>query len=132
MRICCPAHARPRPAPQQPLSPPTLAGWVQTLRRLEALVAGEGSPAADADLVFMTRLLQLAVACRAMLRERAYAFAPASPELLHTFYPLLMAAMVEAELHDADTVDGVPRAALLQHGRKGSAASQCLHANIGA
>ncbi len=88
---------------------------MQTLRRLEALVAGEGSPAADADLVFLTRLLQLAVACRAMLRERAYAFAPASPELLHTFYPLLMAAMVEAELHDADTVDGAPRGALQQH-----------------
>ena len=78
-------------------------------------MAGEGSPAADADLVFMTRLLQLAVACRAMLRERAFAFAPASLELLHTFYPLLMTAMVEAELHDADTIDGALKVALLQH-----------------
>ncbi len=78
----------------------------QALRRLEALVAGEGSPAADADLGFMTRLLQHALGCRGMLRERAFAFAPPAPELLHTFYPLLMAAMVEAELHDADTVDG--------------------------
>lgn len=46
-------------------------------------------PANDANLIFLTRLIQLAVHCRTMLRDRQYMIPPASYELLHTFYPLL-------------------------------------------
>lgn len=39
------------------------------LRRLESLVENQQVPSEDPDLAFLTRLLQLAVGCRAMLRN---------------------------------------------------------------
>lgn len=59
------------------------------------------------DLVFLTRLLQLATGCRAMLRSRKYSFPPADPELLHTFYPVLTSCILEVQLRDEDDVSGM-------------------------
>ena len=42
----------------------------QVLRRLEVLVENQQVPSEDSDLAFLTRLLQLAVGCRSMLRYR--------------------------------------------------------------
>lgn len=45
------------------------------IRRLEAATEQEQLPKDDRELVFATRLLQLAAGCRAMMRERQYRFA---------------------------------------------------------
>lgn len=47
---------------------------VQVVRRLEAVVAAEGSPSDDASLLFMTRLMQLGEASSA---------SPGTAPLLH-------------------------------------------------
>lgn len=44
------------------------------LRRLEDVVEQEVVPSNDRELIFLTRLLQLAVGCRAMMRDRAFVF----------------------------------------------------------
>ena len=76
------------------------------LRRLEGLVERETSPSDDADLVFMTRLLQLAVGARSMLREKQYKFPEPSHALLHVFYPILTGYILEVQLREADEADG--------------------------
>ncbi len=82
---------------------------VQVLRRLERLVEEEKSPSDDADLTFLTSLLQLAVGCRAMLRGRRFSFPAADPELLRSFYPLLMNFMLEVLFRDgSEVLDGEP------------------------
>ena len=48
---------------------------LQVIRRLEAATEEQRLPAEDAELVFVTRLLQLAVGCRGMMRDRQYIFA---------------------------------------------------------
>ncbi|PSC68506.1 Negative elongation factor B [Micractinium conductrix] len=73
------------------------------IRRLEAATEAEALPKDDQELVLTTRLLQLAVGCRAMMRERRYRFAEASPELLTTFYPTLSAIMLDAMLRQAES-----------------------------
>ncbi|KAK9806710.1 hypothetical protein WJX72_000208 [[Myrmecia] bisecta] len=74
----------------------------QIIRRLEAVAEAENHPSEDADLVFLTRLLRLAMGCRKMLRERAYSFPAASSELLSTFYPILTGYVVESLCQDSD------------------------------
>jgi hypothetical protein len=54
-------------------------------------------PATDPDLVFLTRLMQLAVNCRTMLRDRKYVFPEASDQLLRMFYPALGKYILEVE-----------------------------------
>ncbi len=54
-------------------------------------------PATDPDLVFLTRLMQLAVNCRTMLRDRKYVFPEASDQLLRVFYPALGKYILEVE-----------------------------------
>ena len=66
----------------------------------------EKSPSEDADLSFLTSLLQLAVGCRAMLRARRFCFPAANPELLHSFYPLIMNFMLEVQMQDLAEPDG--------------------------
>ena len=80
----------------------TCAASAQVLRRLEALLEEERAPADDADLVLLTRALQLACACRAQLRARRYAFPAPDPQLLRGFYPLLSGCMLEVQLRDED------------------------------
>jgi hypothetical protein len=80
----------------------------QVLRRLEALVHAEGRPADDADLVLLTRALQLACGCRAQLRARAYAFPAADTQLLHSFYPLLSGCMLEVLLREDERARALP------------------------
>lgn len=72
------------------------------LRRLEAATEEEMLPKDDRELGFATRLLQLAVGCRAMMRERRYHFADVNPELLTTFYPTLSAIMLDVMLRQAE------------------------------
>ncbi len=80
---------------------------MQVLRRLERLVEEEKSPSDDPDLTFLTSLLQLAVGCRAMLRGRRFSFPAADPELLRSFYPLIMNFMLEVLFRDgSELVDG--------------------------
>lgn len=86
---------------------------VQVLRRLERLVEEEKSPSEDPDLSFLTSLLQLAVGCRAMLRARRFNFPAADPELLHSFYPLIMNFMLEVQMQDLSEPDGEAWATLL-------------------
>ncbi|CAL5228021.1 g11083 [Coccomyxa viridis] len=74
------------------------------LRRLERLVEEEKSPSEDPDLTFLTSLMQLAVGCRAMLRGRRFSFPAADPELLRSFYPLLMNFMLEVLFRDGSEV----------------------------
>lgn len=76
------------------------------LRRLENLVEREGSPSSDTDIVFLTRLMQLAVGARGMLRERQYAFPEAADHLLKTFYPILSTFILEVQLREPDETDG--------------------------
>ena len=66
---CCPCLLVP-PLPSACPSPPC-----QVIRRLEAATEAEALPKDDQELVLTTRLLQLAVGCRAMMRERRYRFA---------------------------------------------------------
>ena len=79
---------------------------MQVLRRLERLVEAEQSASDDPDLVFLTSLLQLAAGCRAMLRSRRFSFPAADPELLHSFYPLIMNFMLEVQIQDPNEPDG--------------------------
>lgn len=79
---------------------------LQVLRRLEGLVESEGSPSQDPSVIFLTRLLQLAVASRTMLRERQYCFPAASDQLLKTFYPILSTFILEVQLREPDETDG--------------------------
>ena len=66
----------------------------------------EGSPATDPDLVFMTRLMQLAVGARTMLRDKSYAFPAVSNDLLKTFFPILSTFILEVQLREPDEADG--------------------------
>ncbi|BDA45944.1 Negative elongation factor B [Coccomyxa sp. Obi] len=75
------------------------------LRRLEVLVENQQVPSEDSDLAFLTRLLQLAVGCRSMLRYRKYSFPAADPDLLGTFYPELISCMLDMQDVDDDYVD---------------------------
>ena len=68
----------------------------------------EGSPATDPDLVFMTRLMQLAVGARTMLRDKSYAFPVVSNDLLKTFFPILSTFILEVQLREPDEADGAP------------------------
>jgi hypothetical protein len=65
------SHASPAPRAPRRCRPP------QVLRRLEAGPEEQLLPGDDRQLAFVTRLLQLAVGCRGMMRERAYRFAGA-------------------------------------------------------
>ena len=79
---------------------------MQVLRRLERLAEEMKSPSEDPDLTFLTSLLQLAVGCRSMLRGRRFSFPAADPELLHSFYPLIMNFMLEVQMKDGPEPDG--------------------------
>ena len=52
---------------------------MQIIRRIEAVVECEEVPGSDRELVFLTRLLQLALGCRAMMREHKYCFPGKQP-----------------------------------------------------
>ena len=86
-----------------------LDGAAQVLRRLERLVEAEQSASDDPDLVFLTSLLQLAAGCRSMLRSRRFSFPAADPELLHSFYPLIMNFMLEVQIQDPNEPDSRSR-----------------------
>jgi hypothetical protein len=45
------------------------------IRRLEAATEQQLLPKDDQELAFVTRLLQLAVGCRGMMRDKVYRFA---------------------------------------------------------
>lgn len=81
----------------------------QILRRLEGLAQEMAAPAEDAELVLLTRLLQLAVGCRAQLRARRFACPPPDPELLRGFYPALTGTILEVQLRDEDEPAGARR-----------------------
>eukprot|EP00884_Botryococcus_braunii_P001342 jgi/Botrbrau1/11208/Bobra.0075s0004.1 len=73
-----------------------LSCCMQVLKELERSVTEQlGMPKEDPDLVFLTRLVQLAVGCRTMMRERKYTIPPASQLLLHDFLPLLGNMIIE-------------------------------------
>ncbi|PRW60598.1 Negative elongation factor B [Chlorella sorokiniana] len=82
----------------------------QVIRRLEQATEQELLPKDDRELVFATRLLQLAVGCRAMLRDRVFHFEEASHEMLATFYPTLSAIMLDALLRQAEVAEAGPGA----------------------
>lgn len=50
------------------------------------------------DLVFVTRLLQLALSARGQLQERRYCFPEASNLILRSFYPLLSTFMADSHI----------------------------------
>jgi hypothetical protein len=101
----------------------------QIIRRLEGLVENELAPSDDADLVFLTRLLQLAAGCRSMLRSRKYSFPAADPELLHTFYPVLTSCILEVQLRDEDDTCGM-FSAVVQMQEAGSATACKVHMHM--
>ncbi|GAB4814531.1 hypothetical protein N2152v2_001577 [Parachlorella kessleri] len=80
----------------------------QVIRRVEAVVDAEEVPGNDRELIFLTRLLQLAVGSRGMMRDNAYVFPEGDPELLGTFYPLLAALVLEAALREGEEEEGEP------------------------
>ena len=80
--------------------------WLQVLRKLEELVEAESSPSSDADLGFMTSMLQLAVNARTMLREEEYTFPKPADQLISTFYPILSTFILEVQMRDADETIG--------------------------
>ena len=63
-------------------------------------------PAASEPLVFMTRLLQLAVSCRAMLRDRRFHFPEAPRLLLREFYPILTNYVMDVLLREPGAAGG--------------------------
>lgn len=80
----------------------------QVLHRLPVIFEAQGVPSEDEDLVFLTRLLQLAVGCRQMLKEKRYAFPPVKMELAGDFFAILIGFSMEAALDDSyDAQDGV-------------------------
>ena len=81
---------------------------MQVLLRLQAVLDGMQQADEDDELVFITRMVQLACSARAQLREGRFGFPAASSTLLKKLYPTLMVA----SLADAATYDG---ACLLQH-----------------
>lgn len=68
----------------------------QVLHRLSAISEALSMPGDDEDLVFLVRLLQLAVGCRQMLKEKRYAFPPVKPELASEFFAILIGFTLEA------------------------------------
>lgn len=78
----------------------------QIVRCLEKCVEVQAVPKEDKDLVFLTQLLTLAVGVRSMLRDGAYDFPDADPEVLNTLYPLIADLILDAELMEVDDADG--------------------------
>ena len=74
----------------------------QVIRRLEAVTEKQETPATDQTLAFLTRLLQLATGCRAMLREKHFSFPAVSPHLMHDFYPLLTGCVLDSLVREDD------------------------------
>ncbi|KAI3429855.1 hypothetical protein D9Q98_010166 [Chlorella vulgaris] len=75
------------------------------IRRLEAATEQQLLPKDDQELAFVTRLLQLAVGCRGMMRDKVYRFADASHELLTVFYPTLSAIMLDVWMRKEEAAD---------------------------
>ena len=73
----------------------------QVLLRLQAVLDSFAQAGDDEDLVFLTRLIQLACSARAVLKHGG-SFPPASQGLITRLYPALMAAC----LADAATYTG--------------------------
>uniref|UniRef100_A0A1D1ZVX3 Negative elongation factor B n=1 Tax=Auxenochlorella protothecoides TaxID=3075 RepID=A0A1D1ZVX3_AUXPR len=85
------------------------------LQHVSAAVEEERQPKDDAELVLLTRLLQLAVGCRAGLRQGRVVYAEASPEIMTTLYPTLANLMLEAALRDpGEPIDSETEAAALE------------------
>ena len=68
-----------------------IKGCTQVLLRLQAVLDSYGQAGEDEDLVFLTRLIQLACGARAQLKQGG-SFPPASQGLIKRLYPALMAA----------------------------------------
>ena len=75
---------------------------VQVLLRLQAVLDGMQQADEDDELVFITRLVQLACSARAQLREKSFGLPAASSTLLKKLYPTLMVA----SLADAASYEG--------------------------
>ena len=75
---------------------------VQVLLRLQAVLDGMQQADEDDELVFITRLVQLACSARAQLREKSSGLPAASSTLLKKLYPTLMVA----SLADAASYEG--------------------------
>ena len=72
------------------------------LRTLENCVRKQNVPSQDKDLIFLTRLLSLAVEVRSMLRERTFFFPDASSDILTKLYPSIASLILETELREVD------------------------------
>lgn len=74
----------------------------QVIRQLEAVVAAESSPGDDGSLLFMTRLMQLGADAKRQLKERRFGLPEVDRDIVHTFYPLLAGAIMEADMRSDD------------------------------
>ena len=72
------------------------------LRTLERCVKSQNVPSQDKDLVFVTRLLSLAISARFMLREQSFIFPEPSTKALTVLYPSVASLMLEAELREVE------------------------------
>ena len=77
------------------------------LLRLQAVLDGMQQADEDDELVFITRLVQLACSARAQLREKSIGLPAASSTLLKKLYPTLMVA----SLADAASYEGAGQSA---------------------
>lgn len=74
----------------------------QVIRQLEEVVAAESSPAEDGSLLFMTRLMQLGANAKRQLKDKKIGLPEADPDIVHSFYPLLAGAIMEADMRSDD------------------------------
>jgi hypothetical protein len=70
----------------------------EALKRLESVAEMQIMPKQDSNLIFLSRLLQIATECRGMLREKSFKFNKADVSIIREFYPRLACSLVDRRL----------------------------------
>ncbi len=89
-------------------SPPS-----QALRNLLACVNREQLPRDDPNLILLTRMLQLAVQAKQVMRERLTTFPMVSPKVMEETYPILANYIVVGQLRALGKRDDIPDLSML-------------------
>jgi hypothetical protein len=72
--------------------------WAMPAEQLEHCVEIFKLPADSKDLLFVTRLAELALSARPQLREKRYSFPEPSSLLVRTFYPIICEYIADAKI----------------------------------
>ena len=70
----------------------------EALKRLEAVALAQKMPRQDANLAFLSRLLQIATESRNMLRDKSFKFHKVDQGLVRDFYPRLCSSLMDRKL----------------------------------